>query len=66
MKGATGYTAEQMERRPRGRCGKIKFDKRTAQTKRNALEREGRERLRIYSCDECDAWHLTSKIKGYL
>ena len=48
----------------RGRCGKICFDKRSAETKRNLLEREGREKMRIYSCPECQAWHLT-KINRY-
>lgn len=48
----------------RGRCGKVCFDKRTAETKRNTLEREGREKMRIYNCEDCSAWHL-SKINKY-
>ena len=40
-------------------CGKVMFDKKTAQTKRNQLEHQGRERMRIYQCPESDMWHLT-------
>lgn len=48
------------ERRSKGVCGKVIFDKKTAQTKKNFLERRGNEReLRIYYCEECNGWHLT-------
>lgn len=51
-------------RKPKCVCGKIGFDKKTAQSKRNYLEKgkgkyKGRE-LRIYKCPESDLWHLTS------
>lgn len=40
--------------------GKVSFDKKTAQTKKNSLERMGNERkLRIYQCPGCNWWHLT-------
>ena len=54
------------ESRGRGQCGKICFDKRTAQTKKNFLEKIGKEKkLRIYSCPECNYWHLTKKLDFY-
>lgn len=41
-------------------CGKVCFDKKTAQTKKNYLEKHNGKRLRIYQCPLCDyAWHLT-------
>ncbi len=41
-------------------CGKVGFDKRTAQTKRNDLANRGNARnLKIYQCDESDLWHLS-------
>lgn len=44
-------------------CGKVGFDKKTAQTKRNQLVKKGNERdLRIYQCPESDTWHLTKKV----
>lgn len=52
------------ERKPRCRCGKICFDKRTALTKKNWLEEHGKERgLGIYPCPFSNTWHLTSKDK---
>ncbi len=43
-----------------GPCGKIKFSKKNAATKRNSLLKMGKEKyLRIYSCFVCNAWHLT-------
>lgn len=46
------------------RCGKICFDKKTAQTKRNSLERMGLQRgLDIYPCPLGNHWHLTRKDK---
>lgn len=42
-------------------CGKVCFDKRSAQTKKNWLVKKGREKfLRIYQCDQSNYWHLTS------
>lgn len=49
-------------RRPIGECGKVQFDKKTAQTKKNYLLKIGTERyLRIYNCPICNAWHLTKR-----
>lgn len=47
-------------------CGKSCFDKRSAQTKKNYLEKHHGKRLRIYQCDVCiGAWHLTHvNVKG--
>lgn len=43
-------------------CGKISFDKKGAQTKRNQLLKWGNQRnLRIYQCPESDTWHLTKQ-----
>ncbi len=52
-----------MERKTIGKCGKVCFDKKSAQTKKNWLEEKGKEKhLRIYACDQCDGfWHLTKK-----
>lgn len=51
------------ERRPRGRCGKMAFSKKDAQTTRNRMHQTGYKRgLHIYQCPECiDVWHLTKK-----
>lgn len=47
-------------KRPICQCGKVCFDKKTAQTKRNQLERMGGEKyLRVYQCPQSDYWHLT-------
>ena len=43
-------------------CGKISFDKKGAQTRRNSLYRKGGEELRIYQCPLSDTWHLTHNI----
>lgn len=44
-------------------CGKVGFDKKTAQTKRNQLVKKGNAKaLRIYPCPESDTWHLTKKV----
>ncbi len=42
-------------------CGKICFDKKTAQTKANSLKKHGKGQMRIYQCDQSDWWHLTHK-----
>ena len=47
------------ERKKRCACGKVCFDKKTAQTKKNFLENSGGEKLRIYQCDMSDWYHLT-------
>ena len=49
----------QMQTSVRYCCGKVCYDKRGAQTARNARQRRG-ERLRIYP--HYDHWHLTSKL----
>ena len=41
------------------RTGKMCFDKRGAQGAKNKLARDGRGRLAIYLCPECNYWHLT-------
>jgi hypothetical protein len=47
--------------------GKVCFSKREAETARNARTKgRGQRRnrpafLRIYQCEKCDFWHLTSK-----
>lgn len=49
-------------RNKRCKCGKISFDKKTAQTKRNDLLNRGNERfLRIYKCNRSNYWHLTKE-----
>jgi hypothetical protein len=48
-----------------GRCnvsGKIKYDKRGAQTAKNKRWCDERIELRIYNCPHCNYWHLTSLI----
>ena len=45
-------------------CGKSCFDKKTAQTKKNFLEKHRGKRLRIYLCPKCEAWHLTNEEKN--
>lgn len=46
-------------------CGKISFDKKGAQSKRNQLLKLGKESyLRIYQCAYSDTWHLTSELKN--
>lgn len=49
-------------------CHKRAYDKRTAETLRNARlhrghrRRRGRQKyLRIYYCPHCNAWHLTHR-----
>jgi len=50
-------------RKERGVCGKVVFDKKTAQTKKNWLMTHGvADDLRIYPCKRCAGWHLTSSI----
>lgn len=53
-----------VERKGLCKCGKVSFDKKTAQTKRNFLLNRGNDKvLRIYQCPDSDWWHLTSKAK---
>lgn len=55
-------TAIPLDRKESCKCGKVCFDKRGAQTRRNELIKHGREKyLRIYQCDLSNAWHLTKK-----
>src|ERR1039458_3666500 len=52
-----------LERRAKCRCGKVSFDKRGAQGKRNQLMKLGKvKKLRIYQCPLLDTWHLTSNV----
>lgn len=56
------FVVADYDRRKIGKCGKVCFDKRTAETKRNYLLKLGREEyLRIYNCPICNCWHLTKK-----
>ena len=43
-------------------CGKMCFDKKGAQTRRNSLKRRGGEELRIYPCPLSNTWHLTHNV----
>lgn len=55
------YFGQEYERKPICKCGKVGFDKKSAQTKANWLVKRGKEkRLRIYQCNLSDYWHLTS------
>jgi hypothetical protein len=57
--------ATEYVRPPRGRCGKVCYEKKTAQTKKNMLEHRGLEwGLRIYACPQCNAWHI-SRLNKY-
>jgi hypothetical protein len=41
-------------------CGKVCFDKKTAETKANFLHKLGKvKKLTIYPCKESGKWHLT-------
>ena len=63
MKGRYGITEASVFRRPRCPCGKIGFDKKGAQTKRNSLKGRGRiDELRIYPCPRSSEWHLTKRL----
>lgn len=44
-------------------CGKQCYDKKGALTVKNDRERRGAANLRIYECQVCNAWHLTSQEK---
>ena len=44
--------------------GKPMYDKRGAETAKNHRYEMQHVRLRIYQCDYCDYWHLTSKLRG--
>ena len=37
------------------------YDKKSAQSKRNYMLKQGHKRLRIYLCDYADHWHLTKR-----
>lgn len=44
--------------------GKICYDKKDAQQKRNWVERRGRGKdMRIYQCPSCGYWHLTKETR---
>lgn len=55
------YKTGTSERKQRGVCGKVCFDKKGAQTKRNSMQEKG-IMFRIYNCEDCSAWHLTKSI----
>ena len=45
-------------------CGKYLFDKKSAQTSRNYLQKRGKAIMRIYQCDfEPYGWHVTRSTK---
>ena len=47
---------------PVARCGsKIIYDKKGAQSAKKHREGSGSPDLRIYECNHCKGWHLTSK-----
>lgn len=41
--------------------GKVKYDKRGAQTASNHRFNVAHTKLRIYHCEWCNGWHLTHK-----
>lgn len=41
--------------------GKVSYSKRFAQIARNNANNEGRVKLEIYQCKNCNYWHLTHK-----
>lgn len=43
------------------KMNKQSYDKRGAQTVKNQRERNSGTSLRIYECEFCNHWHLTSK-----
>ena len=42
--------------------GKPCYDKKSAMSAKNKRFKEDHIKLRIYHCDECNHWHLTSKL----
>ena len=63
MKESTGISEDAIARKPLCICGKIGFDKKTAQSKRNWLLKKGTiKELRIYQCNQSDYWHLTKAM----
>jgi hypothetical protein len=40
------------------KSGKMRYDKRGAESQRNRLHDQGRDGLRIYPCKHCGGWHL--------
>ena len=40
--------------------GKVRFDKKGAQTSKNFRMKREHTKLRIYNCPECNGWHLSS------
>ncbi len=61
MKNSWVLKGDSQERKPICRCGKVLFDKKGALTKRNELEKRGKEeKLYIYQCVyQPFGWHLT-------
>ena len=43
--------------------GKVCFDKKSAATAKNSRYHEDHTELRIYPCNHCSAWHLTSQLR---
>ena len=53
-----------LKKKDRCECGKVCFNKREAQEKKNFLHKLGRAKfLRVYQCDLCDFFHLTKQRK---
>lgn len=54
-------------RRSNCACGKIMFDKKTAQTKANYLMKviKSEKYLRVYQCELSGYWHLTKRKDEY-
>ena len=42
--------------------GKVKYDKKGAQTVKNDRFRRDHVELRVYHCPHCDGWHVTKNI----
>jgi len=42
--------------------GKKCYDKKSALTAKNKRFKDSHIKLRIYQCDICNQWHLTSKL----
>lgn len=44
--------------------GKPSYDKKGALTAKNKRMQQDHVKLRVYQCDKCDYWHLTSQEKN--
>ena len=60
------YPLSPIDRRPICKCGKVGFDKKGVQTKRNFMLNLGKQKyLRIYQCNMSNYWHLTKREDLY-